>query len=106
MDPYRNVQDDSQNDSKNDPEWIKQKFRKALVVQIALAVVVIGAALLFWIFQMHWGDRSFAPLIVFMIFAFGVLIVSLINWRCPACRKYLGRGFPPTYCPKCGVQLR
>jgi len=28
------------------------------------------------------------------------------NWRCPACAKYLGRGFNPRHCPNCGNKLR
>lgn len=36
----------------------------------------------------------------------GILIFSVINWRCPACRRYLGRGMSPRFCPKCGVPLQ
>ncbi len=40
---------------------------------------------------------------------FGVIaaavVFSLINWRCPACSKYLGKGIPQ-FCPKCGVKLQ
>jgi rubrerythrin len=36
----------------------------------------------------------------------GALIFSFVNWRCPACTRYLGRGWNPKFCPKCGVQLR
>ncbi len=30
---------------------------------------------------------------------------SWLNWRCPACAKYLGIGLSPNHCPKCGVAL-
>ena len=36
----------------------------------------------------------------------GVLIFSLLNWRCPSCNRYLGKAFNPKFCSKCGVQLR
>ena len=36
----------------------------------------------------------------------GVLIFSLLNWRCPACNRYLGKAFNPKFCSKCGVQLK
>ena len=36
----------------------------------------------------------------------GLLIFSLVNWRCPACKKYLGKGFGPNFCPGCGTRLR
>jgi hypothetical protein len=38
--------------------------------------------------------------------AAGVVAFSMYNWRCPACKKYLGKGLNPVYCPKCGKQLR
>ena len=28
------------------------------------------------------------------------------NWRCPACRKYLGHDIARTNCNKCGVRLQ
>lgn len=35
----------------------------------------------------------------------GVLIFSLLNWRCPACNGYLGRVINPKFCSKCGAEL-
>jgi hypothetical protein len=34
-----------------------------------------------------------------------VIIFSLLNWRCPSCNKYLGKGINPKFCSKCGAQL-
>jgi hypothetical protein len=34
------------------------------------------------------------------------VIFSLLNWRCPACRKYLGRDINLRGCRKCGTKLR
>jgi len=48
--------------------------------------------------------RWFPP--VFLILAVGALAFSLLNWRCPGCSKYLGRGINPRRCPRCGVALR
>jgi hypothetical protein len=36
----------------------------------------------------------------------GVLIFSFFNWRCPSCKKYLGKAFNPKFCTKCGAQLQ
>jgi hypothetical protein len=36
----------------------------------------------------------------------GAVVFSLRNWRCPACKGYLGRGFGPRFCPRCGVALQ
>ena len=45
------------------------------------------------------------PLVLLLMFS-GV-VLSLRNWRCPACEKYLGGAFRgPRHCPNCGVKLR
>jgi Na+/citrate or Na+/malate symporter len=36
----------------------------------------------------------------------GGIVFSFNNWRCPACRKYLGKSLSPTFCSKCGIALR
>lgn len=33
------------------------------------------------------------------------LVFSLMNWRCPACNRYLGKQLWVRHCPQCGVQL-
>lgn len=38
--------------------------------------------------------------------AVAALIFTLLNWRCPACNKYLGKSFSPTFCSKCGAKLQ
>jgi len=35
-----------------------------------------------------------------------VLVLSFINWRCPACNRYLGkRFFGVRFCDKCGARF-
>jgi rubrerythrin len=50
------------------------------------------------------------PLSLALPFAFvviaGFVAFAFTNWRCPACNKYLGKTFNPSFCPKCGVALR
>lgn len=53
-----------------------------------------------------WSIPVAVFLPIFIVAFLFVLIFSLINWKCPACRKYLGRSFYPNYCSKCGVALR
>jgi len=48
---------------------------------------------------MVWG-----PVLVIHIVAMFAFCIR--NWRCPARDKYLGRGFHPKYCSKCGVPPR
>src|SRR5262245_53589197 len=40
------------------------------------------------------------------VLAVALLVFSFMNWRCPACRRYLGRRINPKFCGSCGVQLR
>ena len=36
-----------------------------------------------------------------------IAVLSRLNWRCPQCGAFLGRGFfSPNYCKNCGVKLR
>ena len=41
-----------------------------------------------------------------LIVILGALIFSFLNWRCPACDRYLGREINPRFCTECGVELR
>ncbi len=34
------------------------------------------------------------------------VLVSLANWRCPACRRFLGRTGNPRFCVRCGAPLQ
>lgn len=42
---------------------------------------------------------------LFIALIFGALIFSFFNWRCPACRKYLGKTINHKFCAACGVGL-
>jgi len=42
----------------------------------------------------------------FITIIVAALAFSFINWRCPACNAYLGRSLGPSFCPRCGVELR
>lgn len=70
----------------------------------------------------HWAIMLGAVVIVILIWyirlttngwyvwllggvAIAGLVVSYINWKCPSCKKYLGRSYNPAKCPNCGVKL-
>jgi hypothetical protein len=42
---------------------------------------------------------------IMVTFVAGLLIFSLLNWRCPQCKRYFGKRWNPQFCPRCGVQL-
>lgn len=84
-----------------------RRRRHQLVVAVPVMVVIVaailghepGAGSVYGLPVALW-----APLLVVVVAV--ALIVSFVNWRCPACNRYLGRGWNPKFCPKCGVQLR
>lgn len=45
------------------------------------------------------GPVCIAVVIVMFIFSF-------MNWRCPACKSYLGKAISPRFCQKCGARLQ
>ena len=42
----------------------------------------------------------------FLVLVVGALIFSFLNWRCPACKGYLGKAISPRFCVKCGAVLQ
>lgn len=42
----------------------------------------------------------------FLVLVVAALIFSFMNWRCPACKGYLGKAISPRFCSKCGVVLQ
>ena len=87
-------------------EQFRMRRNRQLIISIP-AVIVIG--LLVW-FADHPQSSPFnagAVLpIVGIVFVVGLLILSFVNWRCPACDAYLGRGINPRFCRKCGARLQ
>ena len=47
-----------------------------------------------------------------VVFVIGMAILilisvsSLLHWRCPGCKKWLGQWLGPDICPKCGLLLK
>jgi hypothetical protein len=81
--------------------------RRQLTVAIPFVLVMVAMVIagegeqqdLFGLPIAIWGP-------VLAVLLVGVLAFSFRNWRCPACDKYLGKAFNPSFCPKCGVALR
>jgi hypothetical protein len=82
--------------------------RKRQLFVVAPVLIVIG--LLIWVEQRpdgSLGDISPTMLLggLFVV-VIGVVIFSFMNWRCPGCRGYLGKGISPKFCPRCGIKLQ
>ncbi|MDK2964947.1 MULTISPECIES: DUF2614 family zinc ribbon-containing protein [Lacrimispora] len=75
----------------------KEAFKKKKKLQILVPILgLIVAIILFLI--------SIRPAAVVVII--GVVIFSKINWRCPKCNHYLGKGSNPKICSNCGEELQ
>lgn len=91
-----------------DPRIVEEfKRRQKLQLVVSLPAVVVVFAVL--IMSDRGGSIAGVSCKSLAIPAFavliGVLIFSLQNWRCPACNGYLGKGFAPRFCSKCGAPL-
>jgi hypothetical protein len=53
-----------------------------------------------------WGIPIIVLAPICLVVILGVLVFSLINWRCPGCKGYLGKKISPRFCSKCGIQLQ
>ena len=88
----------------------KAQFAKKRRNQRILALPAIAAIISVTVGHRHIGQAlgvsgELAWGAAFVV-VLGYLVFSLINWRCPACGKYLRRGLSPNHCPQCGVALR
>jgi hypothetical protein len=83
--------------------------RKRQIIAVIPAVVAIGPIVVFSdapTTRTMLGIPAAVALPIAFALLVGVLIFSFRNWRCPACRGYLGKAMNPRFCQKCGVQLR
>lgn len=84
---------------------IKRRRRWLILLPVLAAVifiVIVGRRPEGTLLGLHaavWQPIIFAVVLAAVVFGF-------INWRCPACGRYLGRTFNPAYCPRCGIPLR
>ena len=95
--------------SKSDYQVVADFQKKRTRQILALAPVVLAFVGLVSVEGKSGGILGLSPgvtLGVSFMLIIGVLIFSLLNWRCPSCNGYLGKAFNPKFCTKCGVQLR
>jgi heme A synthase len=95
---------------KKDHKQIMQDFRVRQTRQLfAMAITLLS--LLFFVllykrpdlFGEISRDTIFAGQVVFIAAFIGF---SAVNWRCPACNKYLGADINRRICRKCRTRLR
>ena len=95
--------------SKSNDEIIADFQKKRMRQILALVPVVLAFIGLISVEGKSGGLFGLSPTLtmgISFMLIIGVLIFSLLNWRCPSCNRYLGKAFNPKFCSKCGVQLR
>ncbi len=83
-------------------------FRRALILIGIGVLLVIGMfAMIPFVTSTGWVPGI---LIVWLVAFMAVAIASVVNWRCPVCGGYLGKGFwgmfSVTHCMHCGARLK
>ncbi|HSG08842.1 MAG TPA: hypothetical protein VLA36_10825 [Longimicrobiales bacterium] len=76
----------------------RQTLSMVPVGLLAVTVAMGGGAVV--------GLTASASLVVVAAVVLGFFGYSLVNWRCPACDRYLGQRMNPRACPSCGQVLR
>ncbi len=99
-------------------EWrlpgIQDKFERLRARQRVLAFLLISALLMLialrFAMEQDWPTLFGIPrerlLAGALIVAAIVIPLGLLNWRCPNCRRNLGRTLSMRQCPRCGIVLR
>jgi hypothetical protein len=79
---------------------VKDQFRVRFRRQL-----VLNAVMLCSFFAARLDSKEIrSPLeVAALVVLFVAVILTLINWRCPSCSRYLYRRFYPRRCPRCDV---
>jgi heme A synthase len=95
---------------KKDHKHIEKDFRVRQSRQLfAMAITLL---LLIFLVLLYKRPDLFGEISKHSIFAAQVVLIaafigfSAVNWRCPACNKYLGPDINKRICRKCRTRLR
>lgn len=84
-----------------------RRKRIQYILMVPVALVVILALVVRANDSVTFGSLSQDTVIYLLLgVVLATVIYSFYNWRCPACKKYLGRGLGQSYCPSCGAKFR
>jgi len=83
----------------------KTSFETRRQLQTIVGGALVIAFLLGVVFQARLGIRDRWLFLLWLLFIVGSGAFRLITWRCPACKRYLGR-WRVQFCPRCGLELR
>ena len=89
-------------DSRAEPsdQQVRDQFHLRFRRQMLLVAIMLPAFVVARLDSRHiHSSREIGALAVFFV----GFILTLINWRCPRCSRYLYRRIYPSTCPRCGV---
>ena len=92
-------------------ERFKSEFmvkRKRLIVfaVIIIALILSKEALLSKDIDILFEMPKSSWIPIYFAILGSLIILAMLNWRCPACKRFLRRNFNMTNCDKCGIALR
>ena len=96
--------------ARNDEAHIREEFRQRRRSQ--LLFIAAALLLIFLLAIMHkrpdfLGETAKDTIVGLELIVIAAFIgFTAVNWRCPACRKYLGGNINRSVCGKCGARLR
>jgi hypothetical protein len=74
---------------------------------IAVTLVLLLSLTLLYKRPELLGEFTKSTIFAAQIFLITVFVgYSAVNWRCPSCKKYLGRDINRRICKNCGTRLR
>ena len=95
---------------KSDNKVIMENFRmrqNRQYLALAIALLLLVFSVLLYRRSDIFGEISKQTIFTAQIIIIAAFIVfSIVNWRCPACNRYLGADIYREICKKCGTRLR
>jgi len=85
-------------------EQVARSFKRRLILQYAIGLTGLGVVLCVAVTRVSICGISGPSLALLALIP--VVVLTLLNWRCPSCNKLLKIGSNPGFCPTCGVRLR
>ena len=97
------------NYSNEEMRKFREEYRRRRTIRITITFFTLLLLILVVIFTFpEWRLFGLNKLIwapFFYVIVFGLLVASIIVYKCPACNSQMGSGFNTKFCPKCGINL-